>query len=81
MLVAVGWMVLGQMPSLSSSSPKVKISMMALTVNVTSNRASVNCEIHFKNDGQREAEAELTFPLPEGVGVSRYYLDVNGAMR
>lgn len=51
------WIAFGQMPSLSSSSPKVKISLMALTVNVTSNRASVNCEIHFKNDGQREAEA------------------------
>jgi hypothetical protein len=74
-------LALGQTPNFTSSSPSVRISLMALTLNVTSNRASVNCEIHFRNDGAREAEAELTLPLPEGVSVSRYYLDINGVMR
>jgi hypothetical protein len=79
--LTIVFLAFGQTPNFTSSNPNVRISLMAYTVNITSNRASVNCEIHFKNDGQREAEGELTLPLPEGVSVSRYYLDINGVMR
>jgi tetratricopeptide (TPR) repeat protein len=35
----------------------------------------------FRNKTQRVLEGELNFPLPAGISVSRYALDINGSLR
>ncbi len=35
----------------------------------------------FKNNSNRLLEGELSFPLPQGVSISHYALDINGHMR
>jgi hypothetical protein len=54
---------------------------MIVDVKVVGNIAYTTSEMHFFNGTNRQQEAELLFPLPEGVSVSRYAIDINGSMR
>jgi Vault protein inter-alpha-trypsin domain len=64
-----------------SDSLQVKMSQMIVNVKVVGNIAYTTAEMHFFNSSSRQMEAELLFPLPEGVSVSRYSIDINGKMR
>jgi Vault protein inter-alpha-trypsin domain len=59
----------------------VKMSEMLVNVKIVGNIAYTTAEMHFTNKSNRQMEAELLFPLPEGVSVSRYAIDINGKMR
>jgi hypothetical protein len=62
-------------------SIQVKMSQMLINVKIVGNIAYTTTEMHFFNKGKKQMEAELLFPLPEGVSVSRYAIDINGKMR
>lgn len=62
-------------------SEKVRMSQLLVNVKVVGNIAYTTAEMHFFNSGNRQMEAELIFPLPENVSVSRYAIDINGKMR
>ena len=59
----------------------VKMSQLLVNVKIVGNIAYTTSEMHFTNKSNRQMEAELLFPLPEGVSVSRYAIDINGKMR
>jgi hypothetical protein len=59
----------------------VRMNQMIVNVKVVGNIAYTTAEMHFFNSSSRQMEAELLFPLPEGVSVSRYAIDINGKMR
>ncbi len=76
--------VLGQNPQLTvkdKDSSLVTLSQLKVNVKVVGNIAYTTTEMHFFNTSSRDMEAELLFPLPEGVSVSRYAIDINGKMR
>lgn len=62
-------------------SALVRMSQLKVSVKVVGNIAYTTSEMHFFNGTTRQMEAELLFPLPEGVSVSRYAIDINGKMR
>lgn len=75
---------MGQNPQLTikdKDSSLVRLSQLKVTVKVVGNIAYTTTEMHFFNASSRDMEAELLFPLPEGVSVSRYAIDINGKMR
>lgn len=76
--------VAAQSPQLSVKGPEaalVKLSRLKVDVKIAGNIAYTTAEMHFTNNSNRQMEAELLFPLPEGVSVSRYAIDINGALR
>jgi hypothetical protein len=64
-----------------NDSIQVKMSQLLVNVKIVGNIAYTTAEMHFFNKSTRQMEAELLFPLPEGVSVSRYAIDINGKMR
>jgi hypothetical protein len=64
-----------------ADSLQVKMSQLLVNVKIVGNIAYTTAEMHFFNKNTRQMEAELLFPLPEGVSVSRYAIDINGKMR
>ncbi len=62
-------------------SALVKMNKLLIQVKIIGNIAYTTAEMHFFNNGTRQMEAELMFPLPEGVTVSRYAIDINGKIR
>lgn len=84
LLLFIGYLSYAQSPKLTvkgSDSLKVKMKEMLVNVNIVGNIAYTTAEMHFYNSGTRQMEGELLFPLPEGVSVSRYAIDINGKMR
>lgn len=59
----------------------VKLKKLNIDVQITGNIATTVMTMTFYNNSNRILEGELTFPMPEGVSVSRYALDINGKMR
>lgn len=79
-----GSFVQAQSPQLNvkgKDSALVRLSQLKVSVKVVGNIAYTTTEMHFYNGTNRQMEAELMFPLPEGVSVSRYAIDINGKMR
>ncbi len=73
-----------QSPELSvkgENAEKVRLTELSLNVQIVGNIAYTTAEMHFFNASNRQMEAELIFPLPENVSVSRYAIDINGKMR
>lgn len=73
-----------QMPTFTSKEDpekSVKLSKMNLKIRVVGNIAFTNWEMVFTNASNRQMEGELNFPLPDGVSVSKYAIDINGTMR
>jgi hypothetical protein len=80
----VCYLAQGQNPQLTVKGPDanlVRVSQLIVDVKVVGNIAYTTSEMHFFNGTTRQMEAELLFPLPEGVSVSRYAIDINGRMR
>lgn len=50
-------------------------------VKITANISTTIVTMVFKNNSKRILEGRLTFPLPEGISVSGYALDINGKLR
>src|SRR5699024_98855 len=59
----------------------IELSSLKISVFVVDNIATTTFEMDFYNANSRIMEGELNFPLPNGVTVSRFALDVNGEMR
>ncbi|MES2429694.1 MAG: VIT domain-containing protein [Bacteroidota bacterium] len=72
-----------QIPQLTvkDSTAKVYLQSLHINVKVTGTIASTTIEMVFYNTTDRILEGTLNFPLPEGISVSRYALDINGKMR
>ncbi|MDR2039313.1 MAG: DUF2135 domain-containing protein [Bacteroidales bacterium] len=74
-----------QMPILNVNGKKenkeVYLQSLDVRVDVTGNIASTKFTMTFKNRTGKILEGELLFPLPDGVTVSHYALDINGKMR
>ncbi len=82
--IANSLFVNAQSPQLTvkdKDSSLVKMSQLIVNVKIVGNIAYTTTEMHFSNKSNRLMEAELLFPLPEGVSVSRYAIDLNGKMR
>ncbi|WP_291285664.1 VIT domain-containing protein [Flavobacterium sp.] len=80
----IGTKALAQSPELTvkgEDAEKVRMNKLLVNVKVVGNIAYTTAEMHFFNSGTRQMEAELIFPLPENVSVSRYAIDINGKMR
>ncbi|WP_338838656.1 VIT domain-containing protein [Flavobacterium ginsenosidimutans] len=83
-LLFIGTKTFAQSPELTvkgDDAEKVRMSQLKVNVKVVGNIAYTTSEMHFFNSGTRQMEAELIFPLPENVSVSRYAIDINGKLR
>jgi Vault protein inter-alpha-trypsin domain/Uncharacterized protein conserved in bacteria (DUF2135) len=83
-LLAFSIIAKAQSPQLTvkgNDSAFVKMSQLLVQVKIVGNIAYTTAEMHFFNSGTKQMEAELLFPLPEGVSVSRYAIDINGKIR
>lgn len=83
-LVFTGTKTFAQSPELTvkgEEAEKVRMSQLKVNVKIVGNIAYTTAEMHFFNSGNRQMEAELIFPLPENVSVSRYAIDINGKLR
>lgn len=83
-LFCIGLFAQAQSPQLNvkgKDSSLVRLNHLKVAVKVVGNIAYTTTEMHFFNGTNRQMEAELLFPLPEGVSVSRYAIDINGKMR
>lgn len=77
-------LVKAQQPTLTVKGPDsaaVLLSRLKTNVKVIGNYSITTMEMEFCNSSGRVLEGELNFPMPEGVSVSRYALDINGKMR
>lgn len=74
-----------QMPTLevggTVSQDKVYLKDLDIKVDVVGNISTTTMTMIFQNKTHQILEGTLTFPLPEGVTVSGYALDINGKMR
>ncbi len=76
--------LLAQRPSLKvggDESPDVSLQQLDIQVTINGTLAVTTWTMIFKNHSNRVLEGELTFPLGEGIDVSRYALDINGRLR
>ncbi len=73
-----------QQPVLTVNGPdsgSVQLSRLELDVKIAGNIATTTITMRFCNSSKRVLEGELSFPMPEGVSISRFALDMNGKMR
>ena len=73
-----------QMPSMKTDgkeSSEVYLQKLDVEVSISGTLATTVWTMVFRNSSGRMLEGELNFPLPPGVSVSRYALDMNGKMR
>ncbi|PWB24044.1 VIT domain-containing protein [Flavobacterium sp. HTF] len=83
-LFFIGTKTFAQSPELTikgEEAEKVRMNKLFVNVKVVGNIAYTTAEMHFFNSGTHQMEAELIFPLPENVSVSRYAIDINGKLR
>lgn len=59
----------------------VKLVDLKVAVSIFGNIAKTSMTMTFENTTNRDLEGELTFPMPEGVSISGYALDINGKLR
>ncbi|OCB76190.1 VIT domain-containing protein [Flavobacterium piscis] len=84
LILFLGTKSFAQSPELTvkgEEAEKVRMNKLIVNVKVVGNIAYTTAEMHFFNSGTRQMEAELIFPLPENVSVSRYAIDINRKMR
>lgn len=75
------WAQNPQLTVKDKDSSLVKLSQLKVQVKIVGNIAYTTTEMHFFNASTRPMEADLLFPLPEGISVSRYAIDINGKIR
>jgi tetratricopeptide (TPR) repeat protein len=67
--------------NVKDGNSEVYLQSFDIQVEITGNIAMTRYEMVFKNRTKKILEGELLFPLPDGVTVSHYSLDINGKMR
>ncbi|WP_265428340.1 VIT domain-containing protein [Chryseobacterium sp. YIM B08800] len=75
---------LAQIPTLEIDNQKkhpVILQEVKIDTKILGNLATTTATYTFYNPSNRILEGKLTFPLPEGVSVSGYALDINGKLR
>jgi TonB-dependent SusC/RagA subfamily outer membrane receptor len=75
---------LAQTPQLTvdgKSNNGVKLQQLKIDVAIYGNISRTTWQMTFFNSTSRILEGTLTFPLKDGVSISRYALDINGKMR
>jgi Ca-activated chloride channel family protein len=73
-----------QIPTLDVENQKknsVVLQEVKIETKILGNLASTTATYTFYNPGDRILEGNFTLPLPEGVSVSGYALDINGSLR
>ncbi|BEV03205.1 VIT domain-containing protein [Chryseobacterium gambrini] len=85
-LIAVAFFnaVFSQIPTLEIGNEKkhpVILQEAKIDTKILGNLATSTATYTFYNPSNRILEGTLTFPLPEGVSVSGYALDINGKLR
>lgn len=73
-----------QIPTLEVENQKkhpVILQEAKIDIKILGNLATTTATYTFYNPSNRILEGKLTFPLPEGVSVSGYALDINGKLR
>jgi Ca-activated chloride channel family protein len=83
-LLILGLSPRAQMPTLKTGDKNpnsVYLQQLAVDVKIAGTLATTTWTMTFKNKTNRILEGELNFPLPAGISVSRYALDINGKMR
>ncbi|WP_421945579.1 VIT domain-containing protein [Pedobacter sp.] len=85
-LLSIPFISIAQMPVLkvqgnNGQKEAVNLKKLIIDVQITGNIATTVMTMTFHNNTNRILEGELTFPMPEGVSISRYALDINGKMR
>lgn len=86
MLSVVFW---AQIPSIEIPNSKsnfrptneVNLEKLDIHVKIAGNISTTVMVMVFRSNSNRILEGRLTFPLPEGVSVSSYALDINGKLR
>lgn len=76
--------VKAQSPQLTvdgKSNTGIKLQQLKIDVAVYGNISRTTWQMTFYNSTSQVLEGTLTFPLKDGVNVSRYALDINGKMR
>lgn len=68
-----------QIPNIEDKS--IKLQSVDIETTIVGNTAVTKVKYVFNNPTNRELEAKLTFPLPEGTTVTKYAIDINGKMR
>ena len=87
MMTAFTSQVIAQMPVMkvqgesNTSTTAVTLKNMDIHVEIFGNVAVTTMQMVFHNNTSRILEGELTFPMPDGVTVSRYAIDINGKLR
>ncbi|MDR0231022.1 MAG: DUF2135 domain-containing protein [Dysgonamonadaceae bacterium] len=66
---------------IKDGNSEVYLQSLDIQVEVTGNIATTRYVMVFKNRTGKILEGELLFPLPDGITVSHYALDINGKMR
>jgi len=86
--LSIRFVVQAQMPVLKvqqaeneAQKQAVVLKKLNIDVQITGNIATTVMTMTFYNSSSRILEGELTFPMPDGVSISRYALDINGKMR
>ncbi|MFC0425883.1 VIT domain-containing protein [Chryseobacterium scophthalmum] len=75
---------MAQIPTLEVDNQKkhpVILQEAKIDTKILGNLATTTATYTFYNPSNRILEGKLTFPLPEGVSVSGYALDINGKLR
>lgn len=90
-LFAIVALIALQLPDAFAQSPQltvdgksnngVKLQQLKIDVAIYGNVSRTTWQMTFYNTTSRILEGTLTFPLKDGVSVSRYALDINGEMR
>ena len=76
--------VCAQIPNIAVKDMKshpVSISAISIETKIFGNLATTTATYVFSNSSDRDLEGVLTFPLPDGVSVSGYALDIKSKMR
>jgi len=76
--------VFSQIPTLAVENQKkhpVVLQEAKIETKILGNLATTTAIYTFYNPGERILEGKLTIPLPEGVSISGYALDINGKLR
>src|SRR5579871_1666120 len=76
--------VTAQMPSIKTDGKEggvVYLQKLDVDVSINGVLATTTWTMTFRNSTKRVLEGELNFPLPQGISVSRYALDINGVLR
>lgn len=84
LLLLVSFNLHAQQPNLKvagKDSASVLLTKLKTEVKVIGNYAVTTMEMEFCNNTDRVLEGELIFPMPDGVSISRYAIDINGKMR